>query len=73
MLITLENGLVADLICPQKTYYKVTDYFSDRFKIFRNYDEMIKATENLFFVNRWKVTETLDDFGKVVKTEMEAI
>jgi hypothetical protein len=73
MLITLENGLAVDLIYPQKKYHKVIDEFSDRFKIFTNYNEVIKATENRFFVSVWEVTETLDDFGNVVERETRQI
>lgn len=74
MLITLENGVNATLLLPEKVFYRVTD-ISGNYKDFFSHEEAEALLEYDFF-NRYtlyKIVQTLDNFGKVTDTKLVKI
>lgn len=78
MLITLENGITVDLLFPEKTFYRITTNQKGRFMDFSDKQDAEQCLNDL--PNRlennytlFKVTQSLDDYGKVTNTIFEEI
>ena len=73
MNITL-NGLNVALLFPEKIFYRVVS-ISGNYKDFSDLEEA-EALLEYDFLNRYtlyKVTQTLDNFGKIIDTKLTKI
>ena len=71
MLLTLENGLIIDLLFPEKSFYRVSNA-NGYYKDFKTLDEAQSLIKYDFFnyYTVYKVVQTLDDFGKITDTKL---